>query len=185
MNNYSIFAYKSIYIYMKYFVVFLISFFTIFLSYSYAQQQPDTGELECKKVKFIYDTAMHNYLRIKVGENTDAVVKLVDKAKEKTIRIVYIRAGQQFDVINIPTGRYYVKIAYGKNWIFTSEKNCEGEFKEKAIYKQSKQMFDFKKIKVKDGYQIANFELKLDMKTEEGSGETMKNLPITKEQFNK
>lgn len=166
---------------MKYFTLFFISFFLI--SFSYAQR-PDTGEMECKKIKYVYDTTMHNYLRIKVGENTDAVVKLIEKTKDKTIRMIYIRAGQQFDVINIPTGRYYVKIAYGKDWVFTSKNSCQGEFKENALYKQSKQMFDFKKIKVKDGYQIANFELTLDMKIEEGSG-TMKNVAITKEQFNK
>ncbi|MCS7077101.1 MAG: hypothetical protein NZ455_10355 [Bacteroidia bacterium] len=168
---------------MKYYTVFLFVLSAICCT-SYAQQ-PDTGELDCKKIKPIYDTTMHNYLRVKVGENTDAVIKLVDKAKDKPIRMVYIRAGQQFDVINIPTGRYYVKIAYGKDWIFTSKNGCEGEFKTNATYKQSKQVFDFKKIKTKDGYQIANFELTLDMKVEEGSGEAMKNLPITKEQFNK
>ncbi|MCS7029640.1 MAG: hypothetical protein NZ519_12835 [Bacteroidia bacterium] len=168
---------------MKYFLILLgLLPLTYFITYA---QQLDTGEIECKKIKPIYDTTMHNYLRIKVGENTDAVVKLVEKTKDKTIRMAYIRAGQQFDMINIPTGRYYVKIAYGKDWIFTSKNNCEGEFKTNAMYKQSKQVFDFKKIKTREGYQIANFELSLDMKIEEGAGEAMKNLPITKEQFNK
>lgn len=164
--------------------IFLL-FTLLGLSFTLFAQQPDTGELDCKKVKSSYDTTMHNYLRIKVGNNTDAVVKLIHKTdKEKCIRFVYIRAGQQYDVVNIPTGRYYVKIAYGKDWEFTSKNGCEGGFKTNALYKKGKQFFDFKKIKTKEGYQIANFELSLDMQVEEGTNNSMKNLAITQEQFN-
>jgi hypothetical protein len=105
-----------------------------------------------------------NKLDITVG-NTDVVVKLIDLSTNQCIRYVYVNRATSYAITNIPQGKYYLKIAYGSDWV-SSRKNgeCLGKFTEHALYEKGIDIFDFN-IKYRDetSYQIPSYSLHLDV----------------------
>ena len=107
-----------------------------------------------------------------VGYNTDAVLKVINIKTSKCIRYVYIQSGDTYNIKNIPEGRYYLKIAYGKDWrqkIVNGK--CVGKFVSNALYKKGEKILDFNKVYTgikSDGensyrtYQLPSYSLKLD-----------------------
>ena len=92
---------------------------------------------DCENVTPKYDYDINNYLRINVGSGTDVVVKLMKKGyyEDECIRIVYVRSGDTYEIKNIPEGRYYLKIAYGKDYRKKIVENiCYVKFKKNAQY---------------------------------------------------
>jgi hypothetical protein len=101
---------------------------------------------ECENVIPEYDNNIDNYLKVSVGYNTDAIVKLMKKGvyNDLCIRIVYVRAGDSFDMKNIPEGRYYLKIAYGKDYRKKMVDNlCYVKFVKDAQYEKGDRILDF------------------------------------------
>ena len=65
--------------------------------------------------KGTYDSNTDNSLTIKNGNGNDAVVFL-ETTSGKKVRHVYICAGQNYTMNNIPGGSYVVKIIQGNSW---------------------------------------------------------------------
>ena len=65
----------------------------------------------------LYDKKFHNSVNIKNGQKSDVIVCLTQYFKPfRVIRNEYIRAGESFEMKNIPDGKYYIKSFYGTAW---------------------------------------------------------------------
>jgi hypothetical protein len=152
---------------------------------------------DCENVTPIYDYDLDNYLRINVGSGTDVVVKLMKKEnyEDECIRIVYVRSGDTFEIKNIPEGRYYLKIAYGKDYRKKIVDNlCYVKFMNNAQYEKGSEILDFNKIKQPDetvgdkiyeNWSVPSFELSLDVIVKKGTKSTFKANDISESEFNK
>jgi len=63
-----------------------------------------------------YDSKSLHSISFKNGNSTDAIVCLVKVSTNKTIRNEYIRASTNFKMIEIPDGKYYLKVFFGNGW---------------------------------------------------------------------
>lgn len=127
----------------------------------------ETGaSTDCENIDPQYDYKLDNFLRVNVGSNTDVVIKLmqIQQNGDKCIRIVYVRSGDTYDIENIPEARYYLKIAYGKDW---RQKNidgvCYGKFMKSAIYEKGTDILNYYTKNTGSGISIPSFELSLDV----------------------
>lgn len=105
-----------------------------------------------------------NYLEINVGRGTDVAVKIMNSKTNNCIRYLFINRGTTYKAKNIPEGTYYLKIAYGMNWVskLISGK-CIGKFIKNPLYEKGQDILDFNLIHDKDGYSIPSFRLSLDV----------------------
>jgi len=150
---------------------------------------------ECENVTPQYDNKLDNYLRISVGTGTDVVVKLMKSGHygDECIRIVYVRSNDNYDIKNIPEGRYYLKIAYGKDYRQkVIENQCNVKFIKNALYEKGIEILDFNKIKkpnqrigndVYENWSVPSFELALDVIVTK-EGKTFKSNDISEAEFN-
>lgn len=107
--------------------------------------------------------SIDNFLRIKVG-NTDVVVKLINANGGSCIRYVFINQHTTYNITNIPEGKYYLKIAYGKNWAKTARQiNCQGRFTKNTLFEKGDEIMDFNLIENYNGWQVPSFELVLNV----------------------
>jgi hypothetical protein len=105
-----------------------------------------------------------NYLEVEVGSGTDVAIKLMNLESDKCIRYVYINSGSTFKIKNIPEAKYYLKIAYGKDWYSKTEsKKCIGKFVKSPLYEIGTEILDFQRQRIKGGYQIPYYKLELDV----------------------
>jgi hypothetical protein len=105
-----------------------------------------------------------NYLTINVGGNTNVVVKLMDNSTDLCIRYVYVNQSSSYTIRKIPEGIYYLKIAYGFNWMTqTDEGNCIGKFTKSALYEKGTDLLDYNVIETVDGTSIPSYEISLDV----------------------
>ncbi len=151
---------------------------------------------ECENVIPKYDFTLDNYLRVNVGSNTDVVIKLMKYNSSECIRIVYIRSGDVFEIKNIPEGRYYLKIAYGKDYRQKiADDQCIVKFMQNPIYEKGTDIMDYTKIKKPDekigndiyeSWDVPSFELSLDIITTNSLEEdTFNSNNISETEFNK
>lgn len=152
---------------------------------------------DCENVIPEYDYNLDNYLKINVGSGTDVIVKLVKKGiyEEECIRIVYVRGGESYKIKNIPEGRYYLKIAYGKDYRKKIVNNiCYVKFMKNAQYEKGVEILDFNLRKkpnqrigndVYESWDVPSFELFLDVIQTYGANKEFKSSDISEEEFNK
>ena len=108
---------------------------------------------DCENITPKYNYEIDNYLKINVGSNTDVVVKLIriDNNGDECIRIVYVRSGESYLIKNIPEGKYYLKIAYGKDYRSKIIDNqCNIKFIKNAQYEKGKDILDYYNIRKPD-----------------------------------
>jgi curved DNA-binding protein CbpA len=149
---------------------------------------------DCFNFEPQYDYSLDNSLSIRVGSNTDVVIKLIEQESNLCIRYVYIRSNSNFDIKNIPQGKYYLKIAYGFDWRQKVENGvCKGKFVKNAIYKRGEEILDFNKIYkgiTNDGeyeytnYEIPSFSLSLDVISSAFDSNNFETNNISEEEFN-
>ena len=149
-----------------------------------------TGETpDCENIIPEYDARLDNYLKVNVGSHTDVVVKLMRKNQNDVdicIRIVFIRSNQSFNIINIPEGNYYLKIAYGKNWRQKIVDNqCFGKFMNNAHYEIGKQKLNYNLIHKDNSTTVPSFELLLDVIQTKTKKSNFNTSNISEEIFNK
>lgn len=159
------------------------------------KQDASTGDNpECENISPTYDNDLDNKLLIHVGNNADAVVKLMNYTGD-CIRIAYIKSGDSYSMKNIPEGFYYLKIAYGKDFRkYTQNGNCIVKFMIDPIYKRGSEKLDYYKVKrpntIEGDYEVEHWQLpsyELDLNTEftKGSFNTFRSNKITEVDFNK
>ena len=151
---------------------------------------------ECENVTSQYDYQLDNYLRLNVGTLTDVVVKIMKSEynKDECVRIVYVRSRDTYDIKNIPEGRYYLKIAYGKDYRKKIVDNlCYVKFMKNAQYEKGSEILDFYKIKkpnqtigdkTYENWSVPSFELSLDIIVAKGTKSTFKSNDISEATFN-
>jgi hypothetical protein len=150
---------------------------------------------DCFNFTPTYDLAIDNELEIKVGSNTDVVIKLCSYTTGRCIRYVYIRRGQTFTITHIPQDRYYTKIAYGTDWRQkVVDEQCVGRFVHNALYKKGNQALDFHEQyngTTDDGnyetthYTVPSYSLSLDVVATDFDPNIYHTNSITEDEFNK
>lgn len=143
------------------------------------------------------DIRMDNYLKVNVGKSTDVIVKLMKKGtqNDKCIRIVYIREGDSYVIKYIPEGKYYLKLAYGKDY---RESVVDGKpymrFVKNAQYENGDEVLDFylkkrpnNKVgdKEYENWDVPSFELSLDVVTLKNASNEFSTNNISEVEFNK
>lgn len=85
-----------------------------------------------------------NYFDITIGNGCNVAVKIVDQKTEKCIRYVYVSENSTTTVQEIPQGVYYLKLAYGYDWMsFDTDSIKLGKFSRNVSYEKSQGTFDF------------------------------------------
>ena len=109
-------------------------------------------------------SSIDNYLEVHVGGGTDVAIKVMNLNTDKCIRYVFINSGSTYKIRNIPEGSFYLKIAYGKDWISKVENgHCEGKFLRNPMYEKGDDIMNFNIRRTSEGYSIPSFQLKLDV----------------------
>jgi hypothetical protein len=126
-----------------------------------------------------------NYLSVSVGTGTDVTIKIMKKNVDECIRYVFINSGTTYKIKNIPEGKYYLKIAYGKDWLSKIENNkCIGKFLQNPMYEKGKETLDYNVIYTKDGSSIPSYSLELDV-VSSSILNSFDSQNISEEEFNK
>ncbi|WP_103070972.1 SH3 domain-containing protein [Aquimarina sediminis] len=115
-----------------------------------------------------FDYKLDNYLKIKVGKNTEVVIKMYKMGKTKSddqlVRVTYINSNTTQFIRNIPEGEYYLKIAYGREWKETVKDGKKyGTFTKNALYEASNQVLNFNTVKTSKGINVPSYNLALDL----------------------
>ncbi len=121
---------------------------------------PAGGEFdETMGIKPVYGIE-DNYFDITVGDGFDVALKIVDYPTNKCVRYVYVPQNETVTVNQIPQGKYYIKLAYGRDWMeYKTDSVTLGKFTDKAFFAKSL-VFDFG---VKNSQQVFNYELQLNV----------------------
>ncbi len=129
--------------------------------------------------------SIDNFLEVKVGSNTDVVIKVMNLENNNCIRYVFVNSGTTYQLINIPEGQYYLKIAYGEDWFSKVENGqCTGKFVRNAMYEKGEDVMDFNIQHTIDGYNIPSFRLELDVISSNISN-SFNSQNISEDEFNK
>lgn len=149
---------------------------------------------ECFNYAPRYDRELDNQLRVTVGGGTDVVIKVMEASTDRCIRYVYIKSRSTYAIRNIPQGRYYLKIAYGKRWVEKKEAGmCIGKFASNPLYEKGEDILDFRTrstgISYENGqryenYEIPSFEIQLDVVTTGFSNNSLNTDGISEAEFN-
>jgi hypothetical protein len=111
----------------------------------------------------------------------------MDYATDICIRYVYVNSNTSYRARNIPQGRYYLKIAYGKEWYSKVENGrCTGRFLRNPLYEKGDEILNYnmKYDYINDGYKIPSYSVKLDVISSNRNNE-FPTTDITEDEFNK
>ncbi len=106
-------------------------------------ETPDEDLSEEYGIKPIYGI-QDNYFDIAIGEGYNVAVKIVDLRTDQCIRYVYVAENSTTTVQEIPQGIYYLKLAYGYDWMsYETDSIKLGKFTRNVSYERSQDTFDF------------------------------------------
>lgn len=122
---------------------------------------PEGGDFdESMGIKPVYGL-QDNYFDITIGKGFSVAVKIMSQKEHKCIRYIFVPEGQTVTVNEIPQGKYYLKLAYGNDWMVKTEGNHTlGKFTKNAFYEKSTNIFDFG---MKNSTQIVNYKLEINV----------------------
>lgn len=103
-----------------------------------------------------------NYFDIQIGTGCDVAVKIVDASTDKSIRYVYVPENTTENIQMIPQGKYYLKLAYGNDWMEfdNGDGSLSGKFTRNVSYDKSIDIFDFGK---KNSSSIVSYVLQINI----------------------
>lgn len=126
-----------------------------------------------------------NRIEVIVGGGTDISIKVMNLETEKCIRYVFINSGTTYSIENIPEGKYYLKIAYGKDWLSKVENGqCVGKFVKNPFYEKGEDILDFNIQRNNNGRSIPSYKLSLDV-VSSGISNSFNSQNISENDFNK
>lgn len=126
-----------------------------------------------------------NSLEVSVGGGTDVSIKIMNIETEKCTRYVFINSGTTYSIDNIPEGEYYLKIAYGKNWLSKIENGqCIGKFIKNPMYEKGDDILNFNIQRDSKGRNIPSYQLSLDV-VSNGVSNSFNSQNISESDFNK
>lgn len=106
-------------------------------------ETPDEDLTEDYGIKPIYGI-QDNYFDIAIGNGCNVAVKIMELGTDKCIRYVYVAENTTTTVQEIPQGVYYLKLAYGYDWMEKETMNGkQGKFTRNVLYEKSQDTFDF------------------------------------------
>lgn len=121
-----------------------------------------------------------NYFDITMGEGYNVAIKIVDAATDRCVRYAVVRENSTTTVSQIPQGRYYLKLAYGQDWMeLSTDSMIIGKFTRNAFYERSRQIYDFGK---KNSLEQVNYELCINVQDASGMN-NFETTPISEEEF--
>lgn len=103
-----------------------------------------------------------NYFEIKNGNGCDVAIKIMDDATDKCIRYVFVSENSSANIQMIPQGKYYLKLAYGKDWMEydNGDGTLSARFTSNVTYDRSTDVFDFGK---KNSSSVVNHLLQINV----------------------
>lgn len=152
----------------------------ILLQQGWSQDRPDGGDLDAHYgIEPIYGV-QDNYFDICIGKGCCVAVKIVNAETKQPIRYVYIPEGETVTVSQIPQGLYFLKLAYGNDWMELDEDSIKcGRFTRDVSYEKSASTYDFGK---KNSQSFVNYTLEINVVNGDTDHE-FKTVPITEEEF--
>lgn len=146
----------------------------------WAEQATSQGELgEDYGYKPAYGL-QDNYFDIIMGDGANVAVKIMDTKSGRCIRYALVNMNSSVTLSQIPQGRYYLKLAYGHDWMeLDTGSGRIGKFTRSAFYEKSAEEFDFG---LKNSQQVINYELRINVRETEGMN-NFETLPISEEDF--
>ena len=91
----------------------------------------------------------------------DYGVKIMDLRTDKCIRYVYVAENTTTTVQEIPQGVYYLKLAYGYDWMEKeTDDGKQGKFTRNVLYERSQDTFDFG---IKNSREEVNYRLDINV----------------------
>lgn len=150
------------------------------LSCGWQQVEPAGGDMDekygVKPVLGIQD----NYFDIHIGKGFSAAIKIVSAETGRPVRYVYVPEGETITVNQIPQGLYYLKLAYGKDWMQQDgDSIVRGKFSKHAFYERSLLLYDFGR---KNSQSFVNYTLEINVVNGEAEHE-FKTVAISEEEF--
>ena len=113
------------------------------LDAGWTNETPGEDLSEDYGIKPIYGM-QDNYFDIKMGKGCNVAVKIMDLRTDKCIRYVYVAENTTTTVPEIPQGVYYLKLAYGYDWMEKeTDDSKQGKFTRNVLYERSQDTFDF------------------------------------------
>lgn len=104
-----------------------------------------------------------NYFDINMGEGCDIAVKIIDLSNDRCIRYIFVSENSSITINQIPQGQYYLKIAYGYDWMEKFEDGMtHGKFTRNCYYEKSVDVFDFGK---KNSQHTINYILNINIQS--------------------
>lgn len=123
-----------------------------------------------------------NYFDIELGGDADMVIKIVNIETDETVRYLFVPHDSRTTINEIPAGKYYLKFAYGNDWMsHTDGYHTEGKFTKNTIYEKSNDSFDFGSV---GSLESVSYSLKIRIE-EDQRYEDFSTIAITEEEFYK
>ena len=103
-----------------------------------------------------------NYFDIEIGKGRDVAIKIVDALTNNCVRYVFVPENTSVNIQMIPQGKYYLKLAYGKDWMEydNGEGSLSAKFTRNVTYYRSTDVFDFGK---KNSSNVINYHLQINI----------------------
>lgn len=123
---------------------------------------------------------LDNYFDIELGGELDMAIKILDTESDRVIRYVYVPAGSITTVNELPAGKYYLKLTYGKDWMeFNDGNTITGKFTRETNYERSTSVFDFGS---KNSLEAISYSLKIHIE-QDPRYESFSTVEISEEEF--
>lgn len=121
-----------------------------------------------------------NYFDITMGNGYNVAIKIIDASTDKCVRYVIVNENSTMTLSQIPQGKYYLKLAYGQDWMeLSTDSILIGKFTKNAFYERSQQTYDFGK---KNSQEEVNFDLRINVKDAVGMN-NFETTPISEDEF--
>jgi hypothetical protein len=121
-----------------------------------------------------------NYFDIAIGQGCSVAIKIMNASTNRCIRYVYVPENETVTVTEIPQGVYYLKLAYGQDWMeLPTDSITHGKFSKNVFYERSTNTYDFGK---KNSLQEVNYDLRINV-CEEAGINNFETSPISEEEF--
>lgn len=132
----------------------------LLLDAGWTVETPDEDLTEDYGIKPIYGI-QDNYFDIAIGSGCNVAVKIMDLRTDRCIRYVYVAENTTTTVQEIPQGIYYLKLAYGYDWMeLVTDNGKQGKFTRNVSYERSQDTFDFG---VKNSRDEFNYRLEINV----------------------
>ena len=123
-----------------------------------------------------------NYFDITIGEGCSVAIKIMDVTSGKCIRYVYVPENVTVTVTEIPQGQYFLKLAYGKDWmIHNTDSVTFGKFTRRSFYEKSTNSYNFGEKNTGD---FVNYSLKINV-IDDTSENNFTTVSISEKEFEK